>query len=86
MRSRQLAARTHQQHVYRLAQAGKFSLIVEHNRLDASAFGYETEQPRFAAARIRLDEEAGINQCRQVTFEPLPVNNVSDDHRLVPGR
>jgi hypothetical protein len=85
MRSRQLAARTHQQHVYRLAQAGKFSLIVEHNRLDASAFGYETEQPRFAAARIRLDEEASVDQSWQVTFEPSVPDNLSDDHRPVRG-
>jgi hypothetical protein len=35
----ELAARTYQQHVYGLAQAGKFSLIVEHNCLDTGTFG-----------------------------------------------
>ena len=37
---RQLAAGTNQQHVHTLAQAGKLPLMVEHNCLDASAFGY----------------------------------------------
>jgi hypothetical protein len=81
----QLPACTDQQHVYGLTQAGKFSLIVEHNCLDASAFGYETEQPRFAAARIRPDEKAGVDQNWQVTFEPYVPVNLSDDHRPVRG-
>src|SRR6516225_8671098 len=79
----QLAARTNQQHVHGLAQAGKLPLVVENNGLNAGAFGYETEQPRLAAARIRLNEKSGVNQCGQVTFELPIVDNLSDDHRLI---
>jgi hypothetical protein len=79
---RQLATRTNQQHVDGLAQAGKLALMVEHNGLDASAFGYETEQPRLATARIRLHKEPGVDQCRQVTSELPVIDNLSDDHRL----
>jgi hypothetical protein len=50
--------------------------------LDAGAFGDEPEQPRLAAARIRLDEKAGVDQRRQVTFELPAVDNLSDEHRL----
>ena len=40
---RQLAARSDQQHVHRLAQAAKLALTVEHDCLNACAFGYQTK-------------------------------------------
>jgi len=44
-----------------------------------------TQQPRLAAARIRLDEKSGVNQCGQVTFQLPVVDNLSDDHRFIRG-
>ena len=40
------------------------------HRLDAGAFGDETEQPRLAATRIRLNEKAGVDQRRSHSSFP----------------
>jgi hypothetical protein len=60
-----------QQHVQRLAQNCKFAFIVHDNGLDAGAPGNEPLRPRLAAARIRLDQKAGINQRDASRFAEL---------------
>jgi hypothetical protein len=58
--------------------------IVQDDGLDAGAFGNEPKQPRLAATGTRLDEKAPVDQRGQVTLELPAVDNLSDDHRLVP--
>jgi hypothetical protein len=49
----------------------KFAFIVHDNGLDAGAPGNEPLRPRLAAARIRLDQKAGINQRDASRFAEL---------------
>ena len=81
---RQLTVGTDQQHVHGFTQACKFAFIVQDDGLDAGTFGDKPQQPRLAAARIRLDEKARVDQRWQVTFQLPAVRNLSDDHRLFP--
>jgi hypothetical protein len=67
--------------IHRLAQAGKFALIIQDDDLNAGTLGDEAQQPRLAATRIRLDQKPGIDQRWQVTFELPSLDNLSNDHR-----
>jgi hypothetical protein len=82
---RQLAARPDQQHVHGLAQACEFALIVEYDRLDSGALGNQSQQPRFAAAGVGLDKKSGVDQRREIEFQPPASEHLSDDHRLFPA-
>ena len=62
----------------RLANSPSF---VEHDGLDAGALADEPEQPRFVAARIRLDEKTCVDQRGQVQLELLTADDSTDNHR-----
>jgi len=59
---RQLSAGADQQHVNRFTQACEFALVVQHNSLDSGALGNQPQQPRFAAAGVRLNKQLSVDQ------------------------
>ena len=59
---RQLTARTNQQHIDCFAQARELTLVVQDDSLNARTSSDKTQQPRFAAPRIRLNHQPCVDQ------------------------
>jgi len=70
----QLAAGADQKGVNRFAQARELALVVQHDRLDAGALANQAEQPRFAAAGVRLNKQACVDR-------PAPGDRVPTSRR-----
>src|SRR5712692_6713142 len=79
---RQLAAGADQQHVDRFAQTRELALVIQYDGLNPGALRDEAQQPRLTAARIGLNEKAGIDQRREIELQLLTADDLPDNHGL----
>src|SRR6266849_8380408 len=79
---RQFSAGADQQDIDRFAQTRELTLVVQHDGLDPGALCDQAKQPRFTAARIGLNEKAGIDQRREIELQLLTGDDLPDNHGL----
>src|SRR5229473_1172251 len=83
---RQLAAGADQQHVDRFAQTRELALVIQYDGLNPGALRDEAQQPRLTAARIRLNEKAGVDQRGKIEFQLSTADDLPDVHRRFRSR